>query len=910
MRAFGFDDHNVRYDRLMSGLTILFLVIFFIGGFYYLLLRRPEPSVAGEKYFFSGRSSSGFVGYVERVNQFLQKYVTSSLGNLDSILVVPGMPPDYYQFAGSSLVFYLPPDGDESSLRLVGFQKLNNREDSVFYFNSPLHDHLVLQRQNPDRRVFNIEFSETRIERITIDEKINSVPLVADDQFWEHNIRASTDSLFKDFLFIKLANTWLPLPPATGKYTPTDQPYAPVSFYEKDQAQLLDKVLFEGKKGFEIRFSDSESFRVTVVSDTLYLSMPSDELKLVNRLGITTLSVRQDDEHRIPLRQCPFELFVSKSVNNSLFSLGTTLDNPFNDLSFIVHRTNGRFRYSAQEPLVDHFTSVATRKIAELENLFYPVRSVAKTERGKSVSLSYNPPLALYLEKELDQYIRHSPELHSFRTDSTKSIRMGISLLNTRSAEVLAIPWFDSALSNQSDPTGQVNYNLVNHPIGSCFKPLLYFSSYLKFPQLSRLSLTPEMVSSFEDFKEKPTKSVDTVRLLGYPTKHFNGHSAGKENLPIALAESSNLFPAITFLYALTGNKDNVRKTISLSQFPPRLYQEPYTHTPACEVTNGVLKIPGINATNIDDLFKQAFYVEDINLIRSNRDLFEYNYWDRSYIQTGATRPAPKYKNYASITPERVSLYFDEFARKGGDFRQEIVPWILGSQNNRWNNVKLSEAFCRLITGRTVRGAFVSGNSPSSPIAELPSVLTLTGTPPASFQKAHLELLSALCSETDAQKKGTWQEIAKQVVSFQVEGISTSFVMLAKTGTADDEDVMEQRTYLGTQSEKTVHRGSFMFTIMTQRQYDQLKTYIEAGYPEAALPRSLGITGVISLESKENKAPSNSLYYSVFAKNFLADPIRLNRIILLNKSLFTDYRVDKPAQPIRESRRSAVRPKS
>ncbi|MBC8155535.1 MAG: hypothetical protein H7Z72_21825 [Bacteroidetes bacterium] len=840
------------------------------------------------------------------------QYVTGSLGDLKLIREVPGLPADHFQFAGSPLVFFLPPDGDESSLRLVGFRQLNNRKDSVFYFNSPLYDHLVLQQQNPDRRVFNITFNRDRIERITIDEKIISVPLVADDQFWENKIRANTDSLFKGFVFIKLANTWLPLSPATGEYTPTDQAYEKVSFYEKNQAQLLDKVLFEGKKGFEIQFSESESIHVTVVSDTLYLSTPSDELKLVNRSGITTLSVRQDDEHRIPLRKCPFELFVSKSVNNSLFSLGTTLDNPFNDLSFIVHRTNGRFRYSAQEPLADHFTSVATRKIAELENLFYPIQLGAAAERGKPISLSYNPPLALYLEKELDQYIRHSSELHSFQTDSTKSIRMGISLLNTRSAEVLAIPWFDSALSNQSYSSGQVNYNLVNHPIGSCFKPLLYFSTYLKFPQLSMLSLTPEMVSSFEDFKEKPTKSVDTVRLLGYPTRGFNGHSAGKENLPIALARSSNLFPAITFLYALTGNNDNVRKAISQGQFPPTLYQEPHTHTPACMVKHGVLKIPGINETNIDDLFKQAFYVEDINLIRSNRDLFEYNYWDMSYIQSGTTRTALKYRNYASITPERVSLYFDEFARNGGDFRQEIVPWILGSQNNRWNNVKLSEAFCRLITGRTVRGAFLAGNSPSSPIAGLPSILILTGTTPASFQKAHLELLTALCSETRAQQetKGTWEKIAKQVHSFRVEGISTSFVMLAKTGTADDEPVMDQPTYLGPQSTKTVHRGSFMFAIMTQQQYDRLKTYIGAGYPEAALPRALGITGVISLESKENRAPSDSLYYSAFAKNFLADPTRLKRIILLNKSLFTDYTVDKPAQPAGESRRSAARPES
>ncbi|MCF0070821.1 hypothetical protein LZD49_10085 [Dyadobacter sp. CY261] len=907
MRAFGFDDHNVRYDRWMNGPTILCLFIFFACTFYYLVIRRPEPSVAGEKYFFSGRSSTGSVGYVERVNQFLQKYLTPSVGDLDRMREVPGLPADYFQFENSHLVFYLPPDGDESSLRLVGFRQLNNREDSVFYFNSPLHDHLVLQQQNLDRRVFNIAFDGTRIESITIDEKIISVPLVADSQFWQNKIRANTDSLFKGFLFIKLANTWLPLPPATGDYTPTDQEYEPVSFYETDQARLLDKVLFEGKKGFEIQFSDSKSIHVTAVNDTLHLIAPSDELKLVNRAGITTLSIRENDEHSISLRQCPFELFVSKSVNNSLFSLGTTLENPFNDLSFIVHRTSGRLRYSAQEPLVDQFASVATRKIAELENLFHPIRSAA--EPDNAVSLSYNPPLALYLEKELDQYIRHSSELHSFQSDTAKSIRMGISLLNTRSAEVLAIPWFDSALSNQSALTGQVNYNLVNHPIGSCFKPLLYFSTYLKFPQLSKLSLTPEMVSSFEDFKKQSAKSVDTVRLLGYPTRRFSGHSEGNgEMLPVALSKSSNLFPVITFLYALTGNQGNVRTAISQAQFPPRLYSAPHTHTPVCKITNGVLKIPKINATNIDELFKQAFYVEDVNLIRSNRDLFEYNYWATSYVQSGATRPPQKYKNYASITPERVSLYFDEFDRKGGDFRQEIVPWLLGSQNNRWNNVKLSEAFCRLITGRNVRGSFLAGNTPSSAISLLQPGSTVSSS--ASFQEAHKELLAALCSDTDTQIRGTWKEIATQVRSFRVEGIPTSFVMLAKTGTADDETIMDQTGHQRRQSTKTVHRGSFVFSIMTKSQYDQLKSYIGTNYSEAALPRTLGLTGVISLETRENKAPSDSLYYSVFAKNFLADPMRLKRIILLNKSLFTDYKADKPELPAGESRRSAVRPES
>ena len=212
--------------------------------------------------------------------------------------------------------------------------------------------------------------------------------------------------------------------------------------------------------------------------------------------------------------------------------------------------------------------------------------------------------------------------------------------------------------------------------------------------------------------------------------------------------------------------------------------------------------------------------------------------------------------------------------------------WILGSQNNWWNNVKLSEAFTRVITGNNNKGSFVakSNTEPDDSVSlfQVTASINTLGSYPGvgQFYTSHLSLLDALNSKN--QKESTWQIVSEALKKVKVDGIHSPFVIFAKTGTADD--IAVGKTQFARRN-RQLHNGLFMFTIMTEAQYSQLQNYIKSGYNESYLPSSLGITGVISLalvdfESKETD------YCSSFAKKFLADTERLKSIIILNKHLF------------------------
>ncbi len=478
---------------------------------------------------------------------------------------------------------------------------------------------------------------------------------------------------------------------------------------------------------------------------------------------------------------------------------------------------------------------------------------------------------------------------------------MGVTLMNTTTAEVIAAPWLDKTVENKVNYKELINYNFVNHPIGSCFKPLLMFATYCKYPMLSKLKLNTLMISSINDFAkaERGQPQID-AKILNYPTKGFNGHSnVVDDDLNYALAHSSNLYPAINFLYSLTENPTYRNDILDGSPFPSFLYNGNGTeHSIACRVVSNQLYANRITETTIPFIYRQVYNVEDKDILANDRDLFDYNYWDKNYFVSydvnNNVLPSKKLTNYSFLSPERVSLHFDLFRNNratnlAGNFRNEVVPWVLGSQNNRWNNVKLCEGFCRLLTGNNIRGSFLPATIQANQ-QSIFSIISSQGYPTIqNFQTAHLDLLRALNYSTNPRQAqiGTWHDEGLMVSRIQIPGIDSSFVMLAKTGTSDDEIVPNNNNLTRQNNFKTVHRGAFMFCIMTQSQFLQLTNYINSGYNANSLPHKLGVTGVISLELAD-KGEESDIYYSAYARQFLTSNNSFVRnLILLNKNLFS-----------------------
>lgn len=917
MKAFNYTDHNTEVHNKTGNAAIAsFVVIALILIILKLLPLAVSNSTAKEMFFFDGATSDNQRGYVVKVNELLSRYIKDHRLNsysLNSLISNEGN--SAFTFGDSVMTFYLPADGDINGLRLISINRFDNIKDSLFYYNSKLPEHLALQKQNPDRRVFETKFMSKNgndsllIKSISIDESILSVPLVSDNMFWKQDVKCVTDSLFPNFLFVKMANAWLPLGETQNRDTLSSyfNPYGltpdtTISFYaETNQFELTKNALIDNFRTYDIAFTENQIIKLSKIKDTLFLNGENiGDVEVLYANSTQKKYTRTATEFPIPITNNNFEIKFKNLLTNGISTISCTKENPFNELSYLVYHNHNNFRYAVSENNVDLFSAIVARKIPEIENVFYDFKSV-KTDTN--FVITSNPIIAKYINLEMNSYLANTPFLsryfNSVITDSTA--KMGVTLMNTATAAVIAAPWVDKTIESKLNYKELTNYNFVNHPIGSCFKPLLMFATYCKYPMLSQLKLNSSMISDVNDFAkaEKGAPQVD-AKILNYPTKGFNGHSdVVNDDLNYALAKSSNLYPAINFLYSLTEAPRYRDDIINGSPFPSQLYHGNGTeHSVACRVlADSQLYANRITDTRIPLIYRQVFNVEDRDILINNRDLFDYNYWDNKYevsydVNTNFS-PSQKLTNYSNLCPERVSLHFDLFRNNkttysAGNFRNEIVPWILGSQNNRWNNIKLCEGFCRLITGNNIRGSFLSTRNIDNHASIFNSISNQGNPAIQNFQSAHLDLLRALNYSTNPlQAQGTWRNEGLMVSQIQVEGINSSFVMLAKTGTSDDEIVPNNKDITKQNNFKTVHRGAFMFCIMTQAQFLNLVAYINSGYRTNLLPHKLGITGVISLELTD-KGEESEVYYSAYARQFLtSNNSFLRNLILLNKDLFS-----------------------
>ncbi len=922
MRSFSYNEHLVAYHRQISRWALLPVVL--LLGAVTVWKVSPlikEPLMARDKYVFNGQTSDNKNGYVTRVNALLENIIQRhGLSNYQlNNLIEHNNGSGLFTIGDSSLSFYVPPDGDINGLRLVGINKFDNEADSLFYYNSLLPEHLKLQLGYPERKIFNTVFQagphndSLRIRSIRIDESILSAPLVADNLFWPNTIQANTDSLFKDFLFVKLANAWLPV----GNYATTDSgerrnPYnlgraETVDLVsDEDPFVLVRKSVLDGKRIFQVNMGEGKSLQLTKLGNILYiLANHTGDLRILHEDGTVDLPMRSGTKYQLRLDGKPFEILFSQAMKNNYGTLYCTPENPFDNLSSIAFHNHTNFRYAVSPKDADLFSAIIARKIPEIENVFCDLTQ----KGGKDYKLSYNPLLSKYLEGQLHVYMDSTAKLKGYyRSEEVdSSIRMGITLMNTADGSVLAAPWYARDIEQTNRIKDLTNYNFVNHPIGSCFKPLLYFASFRRYPSLTKLKLTDKMVSSFAAFDSAhPKVKKVPVTILGYPTWRFFGDSQGAgEDLVTALSRSSNLYPAMVFLYSLAEKRPDQKQTYVSAirkgdPFPATLYYGPGTeHSNSCRVAGEELFVDGLERNVIPAIYKSLYAVEDVDLLTNDRDPFEYDYWDRLYSAESGERPGRKLANYGPLSPEKVSLRFDDFNDRdnekghavGGNFRGEIVPWVLGSQNNRWNNVKLCEAFTRVVTGIDNRGSFVNGASRRfrSLYDLTDSLTTLTDTPGIkAFEEAHLELLEALNYDVQSRHpaRSTWRDVGMVLKQVKVEGIASPLVILAKTGTADNDKVDSKSDITDWERAQTIRRGAFMFTIMTQAQYDSLKVFIHGGYKEKKYPPRLGITGIISLELKDGGRGEDKNFYSQLARQFLENKEVLRNMILLNRCLF------------------------
>jgi hypothetical protein len=901
---FGFDSVNAKYFKkcwvysgllLAAALLLIALILGYFSGNSKMLIR--------DQYYFSGNAKNGN-GYTSVANDYLKIHIEKS--GYNEFTPNPFLDADtdiFNKWADSSFVFFIPADGELSGIRLFDIIKFHSPEEKLFYNNSFLEAHLRLQRENPERNVFNLEFEKSddkkslRLISVTIDGNLLATPLLSNSIFWKGNITGSCDSMFKNYFFVRLAKAWLPI---ADRFTDTSEDHQniwefphhqDIDFYAEDhQYGLIEGSLFGGKSIYRLNLGEGRYIKIQKYKNQLEIvGSQAGDLQFFYFDSTKNEPVRKSDTLMIEVTGQNIEIGIKHVLSTAMSTIYCTKTNPFNLVSGIVHHNNRNFRKTADGDYTDNFSTVAGSKIAEIENSFL-TRKNAKQDSGRQLTL--NPVLSSILENQMTFYVSTDTMLRKwYNGASNKTLKMGIVVSNTATGEIIAAPWIDKKIIGKKINKDLINFNLLNHPIGSCFKPLTLFAAYRHYPQLSSLKLNIGMFENLNGFT--PGTPRKRVKILGYPTEGFEKHSDANEDVNRALAKSSNLYTPVAFLYTLTENNATADTQIMNHSFPNNLYRVNSfaPRQPYFKVRDSLLHLQDMTNSKMANNLSAIFNIEKNDLLINNRDIYDYYLWDKRFQPNQGKTTDKRMKNYGSISPERVSLRLDLFSPNpqtpnAGEFRTDAVSWLLGSQNNRWNNVKLAEAFSRLITGRGIMATmYQTTTSDSTDLYTKTKHYSAHDGDKANFQAAHITLLNALNSRVNPLQRnvGTWLEIAKQVDTFQINGITGKLVMLAKTGSAADEDFFDINDVTTRPRKIWKRRGLFMFAVMTEKQYDQLKQYINSGYQARHFPAKLGFTGVITIEMTDNDGKKKTSY-SKYAKEFIYG-VNLRKLIVLNKHL-------------------------
>lgn len=145
------------------------------------------------------------------------------------------------------------------------------------------------------------------------------------------------------------------------------------------------------------------------------------------------------------------------------------------------------------------------------------------------------------------------------------------------------------------------------------------------------------------------------------------------------------------------------------------------------------------------------------------RGLSSRTYDTAFWSDLSGSAPDADYGGFATITPQHEQLRFNLIS----EFRGEYVSTILGSGSSRWTNIKLAEAYARLVTGARVRAGLLAG---------------ARGADPLDFGAGRSEVLAALARVPDAPANAALRPVLASLRA-EAQADGEELRVFAKTGT-------------------------------------------------------------------------------------------------------------------------------
>ncbi|MEA5405593.1 hypothetical protein VB776_21820 [Arcicella sp. DC2W] len=827
--------------QLYSSFNIFFCLLFIIIIFLYIFISKNKNTKEYDYYQTTG--------YVNKVNAFLDKYISDynscSIDNQGRLTINNSS-------EEGGLIFYI---GYEiSSIRVTGIRKFKSSEDSLFYYASNLEKHFKLQRENLEREIFKVDIepstdagSDFKIKNIFIDKHIINTPIPANPDIWEGNIIVNQPSALDSVLFLKVGNSWIPLEIQSRNHNEYSNiiTYSIDSLYQYSQNQQQNTLNTFFKNLYRlhvinlVHIDNLSNLNVKLFRDGNNSKLHIDAI-LNNGFNINihtqkkTMTFDSDQiASDVILKNDDFPCEINYVLNNISYNYTLTDESPFKKLSFVVNSTKGKQRYISETG--DFYTQQMLKQIVANQN-----KNIHTINKDSNVFISQNAVMAQSLETKLKTFSTSGAVNPNTPINKEMTIRLGMTVLNTSNGEILGAPFYENTESYQKRLGEVKNFNLINHTIGSTFKPILTAAILDQDHRLYDYNL------SINDFSGPEIAGKRYVnRILGYDLeKEFNlgsgffGNNIGMRDY---IRWSNDAYPVALFIKSVEGDRILHRDRI----IPKTL----------------------INSFLGTQLAKNIEKNYSISVSRYDTCTYDYRCWLKNPdINVNNKNYKDSLQIFSLISPEMISLRGDLIGSNNrNSFRGEMIPWILGSGSNWWNNVKMAEAYCRLITNKKV---FANFNVKKMSFSSIPH-----------HDLNNLQVKGKFISDmsTNISSGGIW-------VSNLTNVLQDSLVIIAKTGTPQHLEGIQERVrasdYL---DNRQVDQGILAFTIMTKNQFRSLMRYYETG-SSSDLPVNLGITCYLSIHithNYRNKDVTNSEH----AINFIDKEV-LNNLVNYNKHLF------------------------
>lgn len=799
-------------------------------------------------------------GYVSKVNELLAKFVKEDYSELrvkDSMQV---------SLNNGRLRFFV--GEDVQSIKLIGIENFTKEsseiglKDSLFYFASNLEKHLKLQKENPLRNIFKVEFkyisdSTFQIKSITIDDHIINTSIPSNPETWLGNVFVNQPKQLDSVLFLKVGVNWIPLP---IQRMDSSSSYKDTINYEIDQLYKMDlhrtildnfflketiahKVVIKHNSQNRLNFRIEKRNNRNIV--LTFNSILEDGPSIIISTPSGKKEYNQDNtDQSIVLENTDFPCSISYTQNNKKFNYIITTDSPYKKLSFVVNSTKGKQRHISK--IGDFYTRQIINQVIANQN-----KNIKRIDKFSNITLSPNAVLAERIEAQL-KFFSTNGALNTQVKDNM-TVRLGITVLNTSNGEVLAAPFYENTESYKNAINELKNFNLINHPIGSTFKPLLTSTILELHPDfheyiLNKMNISTETCTNSEG-EEK--ECVIGISINGTLYSFERGFAIGKgfENSLILsmkdfIRKSNDAYPVALLIKAVERDRilnPNAPRGVTISN---RFMEDEDCKFKRLFKNNYAIKVGVVDSTFIDyRCWLKKPEISDLNN-KKNRDSLQL---------------------FNILSPETVNLRGDLIGSRGKEsFRNEMIPWILGSGNNWWSNMKMAESYCRFISNREVFANFNFLGNKMKEIAE-------------NRNAKHSKGL--FINEMSSKKElgySTWGNvIGKTLINSK-----DTLVIIAKTGTPNRLTVSEKRSTKSFLADRFTHHGIFAFTVMSKKQFEKLMRFYRDGQP---LPNTLGITCYLSIQATHNE--NLAVTKSENAVNFISESV-LKDLVSQNKHLF------------------------